>query len=69
MKRLRRLLFKIRDYDRIENDYACVLCHATIDRMSYTTYELNTIYSVIDEAQQEHHLDYIGDDVIDILKD
>lgn len=60
---IRRLFLKIRDYDRLENDYSCVLCHATGSRMSYTDYELQTIYSVIDEHQSEWHTKMIKDDL------
>lgn len=62
-----RTIFKIRDYDRIEYDYGCVLCHATGSRMSYTDYELQTIYSVIDEHQSEWHTKMIKEDLQSLI--
>ena len=58
-----------KEYNRLENDYACVLDHATMWRMSKTNYYLNDIYWEIDSAQEKHHMEYIWDDVIEILKD
>lgn len=54
---------KIKDYDRLESDYASVLCHATGSRMSYTNYEVQTILSVIDSHQQEWHTSFIKADL------
>ena len=45
---------KIKDYDRLAHDYACVLSYATLWRMSETNYFLSDIYSEIDDAQYKH---------------
>jgi hypothetical protein len=60
---VKRILWKIKDYDRLEYDYCCVLCHATNDRMSESSYELSVIYSEIDDAQRDNHYSVIKDDL------
>jgi hypothetical protein len=57
----------LKDYDRLEYDYGCVLDHSTWGRMSKTNYELQTIYSVIDDAQSEVHYGIIKDDVNELI--
>ena len=56
--------FKIKDYDRLEYDYSCVLQHATSGKMSKTNYELDTIYTIINDAQHEVSCD-IFNDIVD----
>lgn len=63
-----RTLWKIKDYDRIESDYSSVLCHATLSRMSKTNYQLQSVYSVIDEAQQDIHYGIIKEDLSGIIE-
>lgn len=58
-----------KEKERLEHDYACVLGHATKGKMSKTNYFLNTIYSVIDEAQQESIERVISDDIKMIIED
>ncbi len=53
--------FKIKDYDRLEYDYSCVLHYATSGKMSKTNYELETIYTIIDETQHELSCDIVND--------
>lgn len=62
-----RLILKIRDYDRLEDDYGCVLDHATGGKMSKTNYLRNDIYSVIDDYQRECYHDDIKTDLLEIL--
>jgi len=66
---IKRKIFYIKDYQRLEHDYSCVLAHATLSRMSKTNYNLQTIYNVIDDAQQEFHFDFIKSDLINLIKD
>lgn len=61
---IKEILWKIKDYDRIEHDYACVLSHATLWRMSKTNYFLSDIYSEIDDAQSNHMKWYIKHDIL-----
>lgn len=62
-----RQVWKLKDYDRIEYDYGCVLDHATLSRMSKTNYQLPIIYSVIDDAQRENHYDTVKSDLLEII--
>lgn len=62
-----RCFWKLKDYDRLERDYGCVLDNATCSRMSKTNYDLQTIYSVINDAQSELHCSIIKDDVNDLI--
>lgn len=40
------IAWKIKDYDRLEYDYSCVLDHATCSEMSKTYYDKTTIYAI-----------------------
>lgn len=64
-----RLLWKIKDYDRLESDYCNVLCHATDARMSKPNYELNTVYSIIDEAQSNCYYSIVRDDINNLINE
>lgn len=66
--KIKDLIWKIKDYDRLQYDYSCVLCHATWGRMSYTNYELNIIYSEIDDIQSQSYYKIVKDDINDIIK-
>ncbi len=59
----------IKDYERLEYDYSCTLCHATLGRMSKSGYDLKDIYSEIDNAQEKFHYDIIKSDINDIIKE
>lgn len=60
------LLWKIKDYDRLDLDYSSVIMHATNDHMSKTNYELTAIYSEIDKAI-EGNIDYYKLEIIDLI--
>jgi hypothetical protein len=66
--KIRRTIWKIKDYDRLEHDYCCVLCHATGSRMSKPNYHLNTIYLEIDEAQSETYYGIVKDDILTTIE-
>jgi hypothetical protein len=63
-----RFFWKLKDYDRLEYEYGCVLEHATNARMSKTNYELNTIRAVIDEAQSEFYYEIVKDDLKEAIE-
>jgi hypothetical protein len=65
--KIKYFIWKIKDYDRLQYDYSCVLCHATGNRMSYTTYELNDIYSEIDDAQYHYWHDTFKEDLLEMI--
>lgn len=66
--KIRRTIWKIKDYDRMENDYIEVVCHATCSMMSKSCYDVDTIKSVIDEQQQRFYEGIIKDDINDTIK-
>jgi hypothetical protein len=61
--RIKRFFLKLKDYDRLEYDYGCVLDNATCGRMSKTNYELQTIFEVINSVQSEMHYEIVRDDI------
>lgn len=63
------ILFKIKDYDRIQSDYSRVLDFATDSKMSKTNYDLKTIYAVINDTQQESYYSSVKDDINMIIHD
>lgn len=65
---IRRCFWKLKDYDRLEHDYGCVLDNATCGRMSKTNYEKHTIYAVINDAQSELHFGIVKDDVNELIE-
>lgn len=42
-----------KEYEKLEYKFSCVLCHATGSRLSYTSYDKETMYRMIDEHIQE----------------
>jgi len=65
--KIKYFIWKIKDYERLQYDYSCVLCHATGSRMSYTTYNLNDIYSEIDNAQYNYWYDTFKEDLLEMI--
>lgn len=63
-----RCLWKLKDYDRLEYDYGCVLDNATCGRMSKTNYDLQTVYSVIDDAQSVLYYGIVKDDINELIE-
>lgn len=54
--RIKDIIFKIKDYDRLESDYYTCLCYFTNNRMSKPNYELGTVVTVIGDAIGEYML-------------
>lgn len=46
------IIFKVKDYDRLEHDYSCVLGYVTGDVLSKTCYKLEYVYKAI-----QYHLE------------
>ena len=63
-----RCFWKLKDYDRLEYDYSCVLDNATCGRMSKTNYDLHTVYGVINDAQSELHYGIVKDDINELIE-
>lgn len=58
--------WKLKDYDRIQDDYSKVLLHATNDNMSKTNYELTAIYSEMNRVFKGD-VDFYKLDIIDLI--
>lgn len=63
------LLWKIKDYDRLQYDYIRVLEHATLGNMSKSNYDVETILKVIDDQQYKYCGEMIKSDIKDILNE
>ena len=62
------ILKRVNDYERLAYDYSRVICHATSSKMSYTTYDVNTVCSEIDSAYEKSVGGMIADDVSYIVE-
>lgn len=51
--RIKDIIFKIKDYDRLEYDYSAVLCHVTDGRLSKTGYEINGLLTQLSDMLTE----------------
>jgi len=59
--------WKLKDYDRLELDYSCILDNVTDGKMSKTNYEKQTIFSVINDTQSELYYGIIKDDINEMI--
>ena len=57
------------DYEEMENRFCLILEHATLSAMSRSNYDLETMKSVIDDAQQRHYYGVVKSDLEQIIKD
>ena len=48
------VIFRIKDYDRLESDYCHCLCYFTNNRMSKPNYKIETVEEVILESVGEY---------------
>ena len=51
--KIKDIIFKIKDYDRLEHDYACILWYITNGWLSKTNYKVDGLYTVIDNILTE----------------
>lgn len=61
------LLWKIKDYERLENDYCEVLCYATGYKMSKSNYLVEECKSQIDMYQEHFYNETTKDDLTMIM--
>lgn len=64
---IKRVFFKIKDYDRLEDDYIRVLYHATDGRMSQSNYCVKQILSEIDDAQENYYRQLIKHELYNFI--
>ena len=53
----------------MEERFCLVLEHATLGAMSRSNYDLETMKSVIDDAQQNHYYGVVKSDLEQLIKD
>lgn len=53
IEKIKDILFKINDYDRLENDYCICLDYATNSQMTKPNYDINVVKSVIVDTKAE----------------
>lgn len=52
--KIKDIIFKIKDYDRLEHDYCYCLCYFTNNRMSKPNYKIEVVSEVILESVGEY---------------
>ena len=57
IEKIKDIIFKIKDYDRLESDYCTCLCYFTNNKMSKPNYQLESVLTVIGESTTEY-IDY-----------
>lgn len=63
------LLWKIKDYDRLDEHYAFTLAHATGNNLSKNNYTKEVVKEAIDGYQEIIHEDYIKSDLSEYIKE
>ena len=63
---IREILWKIKDYDRLEGDYSRLLCYVTNGNLSNTLYHWDDIEIEVDKAQSNQWYGYLKDDIKDL---
>jgi len=53
IEKIKEIIFKVKDYDRLESDYCTCLDYATNSQMSKPNYDINVVKSVILDAKAE----------------
>ena len=54
IKKIKEIIFKVKDYDRLEMDYCTVLDMATGARLSKPNYTMETVHEAFNEFLDEH---------------
>ena len=52
--KIKDIIFRIKDYDRLESDYCTALCYFTNNRMSKPNYKIDVVKEVIGDAIGEY---------------
>ena len=66
--RIKDIIFKIKDYDRLEHDYSLCLCYFTNNRLSKTNYEIRGLETVICDTIWEYHEEGYKRAIEDVFK-
>ena len=54
LDKIKDIIFKIKDYDRLESDYCTCLCYFTNNKMSKPNYRIDVVKEVIMESIGEY---------------
>ena len=54
IERIKEIIFKIKDYDRLESDYCTCLCYFTNNKMSKPNYKIEVVKEVIIDSIGEY---------------
>ena len=54
IERIKEIIFKIKDYDRLESDYCTCLCYFTNNKMSKPNYKIDAVETVISDSIGEY---------------
>jgi hypothetical protein len=54
IERIKEIIFKIKDYDRLESDYCTCLCYFTNNKMSKPNYKIDAVKTVILDSIGEY---------------
>jgi hypothetical protein len=54
IERIKEIIFKIKDYDRLESDYCTCLCYFTNNKMSKPNYQIDAVETVISDSIGEY---------------
>ena len=68
VQKIKEILFKIKDYDRLESDYCNLVCHMTMGRMSKSNYYIDEVKAVADAAQEKFFIETFEHAFNEILK-
>ena len=69
--RIKDIIFKIKDYDRLESDYCTCLCYFTNNKMSKPNYKIEAVETVINDSIGEYideGYDYATEKAVEWLK-
>lgn len=53
-EKIKEIIFKIKDYDRLQHDYSLCLCYFTNNRLSKTNYEIRALETLICDTIGEY---------------
>lgn len=58
IKKIKDVIFKIKDYDRLESDYCSVLDYATGGVLSKSNYTLESVYEAISDYEKQREKEF-----------
>lgn len=71
IQKIKEILHKIKDYDRLESDYCNFIHHMTMGRMSKSKYDIDLVKSTADVVQERFftkNFEYAFNEILEIEK-